>query len=96
MANLWPTYVFKINLPTLQRYAWSHPNRTTLAGNETVTEEDNLKDTRSTWLPSMFPGVENLAHKHGDTFTVSGLKAVYLKNTYVKGLADDMLFLISS
>ena len=95
MATLWPTYTFRVNLPVLHRYDWSHPNRTSLSGNETVTEEDNLPSTHSTWVPSMFTGVDNIAHKHGDTFTVSGLKAVYLKKTYCTGTPEDILVLVS-
>ena len=55
-GNLFPTHTFQINLPTLQRYSWSLPNRTTLDGNETVTEESNLPNTRSTWIPGLIPG----------------------------------------
>lgn len=83
----WPIYTFKVNLPTLQRYSSSLPNRTTLDGNETVTEEDALRATRTTWLASMFPGCNFVAqHKptseDGFLFTAYGKQAVYMKSLY--------------
>ena len=83
MSNpTWPVYTFQVNLPTLQRYSWSLPNRTQLAGNETVNEEDALPATRSTWLTNLFPGVQNIAEGNGFTFTAYGMQAVYLKKLY--------------
>jgi len=96
MSNpTWPVYTFRVNLQTLQRYGWSLPNRTQLAGNETSSEADNQIMTRSTWIPSLFPGVEHIAHKDSYTFTAYGAKAQYLKNMYVKGQPDDILQLVS-
>lgn len=96
MSNpTWPIYTFRVNLPTLHRYDWSHPNRTTLDGNETVTEEDALPATRSTWLANLAPGCNFIAEGDGFTFTAYGLQAVYLKNLYVKGQPDDVLQLVS-
>jgi hypothetical protein len=90
--TLWPTYTFQVNLPTLRAVDWSQPSRSTLDGNETVTEASNLPNTRTTWLPGMFPGVENIAQvvpgglntstQNGAIITASGLKAIYLKKTY--------------
>jgi hypothetical protein len=95
MSNpTWPVYTFTINLETLQRYSWSLPNRTKLDGNETVSEADNVKNTRSTWLTSLFPGVEHIAHKDGYTFTVYGSKAKYIKDMYATG-PDAMLRIVS-
>jgi len=95
MSNpTWPIYTFRVNLETLRRYDWLQPNRTTLDGNETVSEEDALKATRSTWLTNMFPGVSNIAEHDGVEFTAYGMQAVYLKNTYVKGQPDDLLQLV--
>ncbi len=90
----WPVYVFQVNLETLQRYSWSLPNRTTLSGNETTSEADQMKNTRSTWLTSMFPGVEHVAHADGYQFTAYGMKAVYYKNLYVTGSPDDLLKIV--
>ena len=94
----WPVYTFRVNLPTLQRYGWSLPNRTSLDGNETVTEADNQVMTRSTWLTNLFPGVENIAEHDGIEFTAYGMQAVYLKKTYCSDPANplvDMLTLVS-
>jgi len=90
----WPVYTFRVNLETLRRYDWVQPVATQLVGNETVIEADNLKYTRSSWLCSMFPGYEFIDDKQGVTFTAYGKKAQYLKDTYVKGLPDDILQLV--
>ena len=90
-----PVYTFQINLETLQRYDSVQPSATQLRGNETVTEADNFKYTRSTWLCSLFPGYEFIAKKEGVQFTAYGMKAQYLKDTYCKGLPDDILKLVS-
>lgn len=107
MTTLWPTYTFQVNLPTLRAVDWSQPSSTTLAGNETVTEASNLPKTRTTWIPGLTSGVENIAQsipgslsvgpQNGATITASGLKAVYLKKTYCSippnPLADVLIFL---
>lgn len=99
MSNpTWPVYTFQVNLPTLQRYGWSLPNRTSLAGNETVSEADNQIMTRSTWLTNLFPGVGNIAEKDGFQFTAYGMQAVYLKKLYCSETPNplvDVLTLIS-
>jgi hypothetical protein len=92
----YPVMVFQVNLQTLQYYSWCLPNRTYLEGNETVTEAANMKYTRSTWLPSLYSGVENLVHLEGNTITAYGEKAVYLRNTYATGKPDAVLVLVSS
>jgi hypothetical protein len=81
-------------LETLNRYSSSLPNRTQLSGNETVSEANNMKYTRSTWLTSLLSGTEHVFHKHGQMFTVYGLKAKYLKDLYVTGSPDDVLKLV--
>lgn len=91
----WPIHTFRVNLETLNRYSWSLPYNTQLEGNETVTEADNMKYTRSAWLATLFPGFEFIADKHGYTFTAYGQKATYLKNTYITGSPDDVLILVS-
>lgn len=97
MSNpTWPVYTFRLNLETLQRYSWSLPNRTSLAGNETVSEADIMKTTRSTWLTNLFPGCQFIAEKDGFTFTAYGMQAVYLKRLYATGTPDAILFLVSS
>lgn len=107
MATLWPTYTFQVNLPTLRSVDWSQPSRSTLEGNETVTEASNLPNCRTTWLPGLNNGVDNIAQsipsglnastQNGAIITASGLKAIYLKKTYCSippnPLADVLIFL---
>lgn len=92
---LWPTYVFQVNLQTVDKLSSSLPNSTVLKGNETVTEADQMKNTRSSWLASLFPGVEMVAHADGYQFTAYGQKALYYKKTYIKGSINDLLIQIS-
>ena len=49
------------------------------------TQESNFKNTRSTWLSSLIPGGGIRQLKDGNQFTVSGQKAIYLRNQYVSG-----------
>lgn len=91
---------FRVNLETVNRQGFLQPSRTTLEGNETVSEADNMKNTRSIWLPGLLlnnhEGIGPKGFlKHGDTFTVDGLQAAYLKKTYVTGAADDILQIVS-
>jgi hypothetical protein len=86
-----PIYLFKINLQSVDRYGWLQPNRTTLDGNEVVSEESETAATRSTWLTSLFSGVENIAHHDGDYIRAYGAKAEYLLKTYVTGSPYDVL-----
>ena len=76
-----------------------HPMRHQTDQDDAVSGRDNLKNDRGLWLPGLLGG-ENLAGSmgetnnksllgHGDTFTVKGLKAVYLKNTYTNGTVGD-------
>ena len=52
-------------------------------------EQNNFKLTRSVWLESSVAGgrIRNL--KHGDEFTVNGMKALYLRDHYVAGEWND-------
>ncbi len=101
-----PTIVFQVNLETVNRTGHLVPNRTEAATGETVAEADNMKNTRTLWLPGINaasniggrsgPGAGNGSNfKHGDQFTVKGMKAVYLKNLYVTGSVDDVLQIVS-
>jgi hypothetical protein len=91
-----PVIVFQVNLETQNRYGHLVPNSTTLTGNQTVSEADQLRNTRSTYIPGL-TGAENLLYKHGDTFTVKGQKATYLKKTHVSSPAspNDLLSIVS-
>lgn len=101
-----PVIVFQVNLDTQNRQGHLVPNRTETAGNETATEADNQMDTRTVWLPGA-QAANNIGgstgpvtgggsrFKHGDQFTVKGMKALYLKNLYVTGSIDDVLKIVS-
>jgi len=84
-----PVYTFKVNLETLERNSWLLPYMTQPTGNQTEAEADNFKFTRSTWTPDLIRA--NYFKKHDDTFTVSGLKGQYLKDTYATGEPDAVL-----
>lgn len=95
MTNPSPKITFQVNLETLNRQSHLVPNRTTTTGNEVTSEADNVKATRSTWVSSLFPGVEHIAHKDGDQIVAYGQKAVYLKRTYATGDVDALLKVVS-
>lgn len=97
---VYPVIVFQVNLETVDRQGSLQPSRTQLSGNETVTEADNFKNTRSIFIPGLTnTNIEGIGPsgylKHGDTFTVKGMKATYLKNIYASGNADDVLTIVS-
>jgi hypothetical protein len=65
-----------------------HPDRHQSDQDNAVAEFSNRENNRSTWLPGLLAG-ENRALKHGDQFTVNGLKALYIKDTYTSGVVGD-------
>jgi len=94
------TITFRVNLETVNRQGFLQPNRTTLAGNETVSEADNMRITRTIYIPGLLQtNVQGLGPKgylhHGDTFVATDSQAMYLKKTYVLGQADDVLQIVS-
>lgn len=93
----WPVITFRVNLPTLAPNA-ALPNRTALAGNEETSEAENQVSARTIFLPGLTGNVEGIGPQgflhHGDTFTVKGQKATYLKNTYVLGTTEDVLQIV--
>lgn len=89
--SLYPAITFQVNLETVDKLSNSLPNSIILNGNETVTEADQMKNTRSTWLTSMFSGVEMVAHADGYQFTAYGKKALYYRDLYVTGSVNDIL-----
>ncbi len=89
----WASKTFRVNLETVNRLGHLVPNAIQTRGNETVAEADNMKYTRSTFTPDGL--MNNRVFRHGDTFTVSGPTAHYLKTTYVLGSVDDLLQIVS-
>jgi hypothetical protein len=76
-----------------------HPMRHQDDQDNAITEKNNIRNTRGLWLPGLLAG-ENLAGSmgvtnirnrlgHGDRFTVKGLKAIYIKDTYTSGVTGD-------
>lgn len=102
---------FRVNLETVGTPGFLQPNRTTLDGNETVTEASCLKNTRTLYIPGLLnsnyagvgpnatfdPALATGYLNHGETFTVTGMQAVYLKKTYVSTPAaiTDVLQIVS-
>lgn len=94
------TITFRVNLETVNRQGFLQPNRTTLDGNETVSEADNMRATRTMYIPGLLhTNIEGIGPKgylhHGDEFTATNSQAMYLKKTYVLGNADDVLQIVS-
>lgn len=65
--------IFEVDLETLNRHSHVLPNVSTDA-------LDNFRNTRVTWFPNRLLG--NYKLKHGDTITVEGLSAVYLRDNF--------------
>lgn len=70
---------FRVNLETVNRTTHRTPydiiNQATLS--------DNFKSTRITWFPGLLR--DNRELRHGDTFTESGKKAIYLRDNITSG-----------
>jgi hypothetical protein len=93
-----PVITFRVNLETVDGLNTSLPNRMSVSGNEATSEAANVAGTRTIYLPGLIGNVEGIGPsgflKHGDTFTVKGSKATYLKNTYVLGSSNDVLQIV--
>ena len=92
-----PSFTFTVNLSLLPEEQIGpntnavsprmlHPTRHQDDQDNAVFEESNFKNTRSTWVPGLLAG-ENRAVKHGEVFTVTGSKGIYLRDTYGIGFA---------
>jgi len=79
------TIEFRVNLETALRE--SNVPVTNLRA-----EGDNFRETRDSWFPNDLRN--NRMFKHGDTFTVSGRRAKYLKDNYTSG-AYPLLTIVS-
>ena len=84
----------------MNRQGFLQPSRTTVDGNETVSEADNMSVGRSIYIPGLLHantqgiGPKGYLH-HGDTFIATGSQAMYLKKTYILGSVDDVLQIVS-
>ena len=63
-----------------------HPDQYQLSSDNGRTEAGNRATSRSSWLPGQLVG-ENRKLKDGDTFTKTGLKAIYIRDLYAVGFA---------
>ena len=74
-TNATPTITFQVNLTPTNSLSWSQPY--------TQAQAANFPLTNSTWFPDFL--TNNHALKHGNQFTVSGIRAIYLKNNFTTG-----------
>lgn len=98
-----PSITFRVNLALLSSEdlgantnssspAMLHPDQHQSSPDNGRFENANRVNTRSTWFPNQLLG--NRPLKHGDEFTVNGLKALYIRDNYAAGFArSDMAFL---
>lgn len=68
---------FRVNLSTVNELAHKPPYN--------QTEGVNFPKTRDIYIPNSLNNNRYKSLKHGDTFTVSGSDAIYLKNMYTTG-----------
>lgn len=99
-----PVIVFRANLtaPATEQIGPNTNARTTgvfspdtfqTSPDQGRTENSNRASLKSSWIPGLLDG-ENRVLKNGDTFTLSGEKAVYVKNTYTTG-TNPLLTIVS-
>lgn len=99
-----PTIVFRVKLDLLKSEvigpltnerstAMLPPDRYQESADTAITDVDNRKNYRSTWMPGITAS-NNVNKKHADTFTLIGSEAVYVKNTFATG--DDAIFVVVS
>jgi len=91
-----PTINFEVNLTLHSTEAFGpktnlvnphmlHPMRYQSDQDNAVAEQGNIVNTISSWLPGQLG--ENIKLKHGERFTLNGLKAIYVRDNYAEGYA---------
>lgn len=70
-----PTITFQVNLENPKALSFSQPY--------TQAEAANFKTTRVAYFPDLLR--DNRELKHGAQFTVSGLRALYLRDNFTTG-----------
>ena len=80
MAYLNPTITFKVNL-TPDLISILHPDRHQSDQDIAQAQAAHRASLRNTYIPGVLRG-ENIEMKHDGTFTVSGMKAKYILDTY--------------
>lgn len=98
-----PSITFRVNMSLLSNENFGamtnssnpsilHPDQHQNSPDRGRAESTYRANTRSAWLPSQIHGNRQL--KHGDEFTVNGMKAIYIRDNYAVGYArGDMAFL---
>jgi hypothetical protein len=94
---VWPSFTFTVDLSLFATEQIGpntnsadvdvlHADQYQSSPDQGRTETSNRQNTRSTWLPNLLAGL-NRQLKHGDSFIVTGEKALYIRDTYGKGFA---------
>jgi len=97
MADPHPTITFRVNLEltdseqvgantNARDVSILHPDLHQTSADQGRLDKSNRVNTRSTWNPGLLAG-KNRALKDGEEFTVFGLQALYLRDTYAVGFA---------
>lgn len=95
---MYPTITFQVNLavPREEKIgpitnsdnsAILHPDRHDNDQDRAITNISNHSSEKITWLAGLLGG-SNINLKHGDTFTLSGQKAEYVRKMFVAPSAD--------
>ncbi len=96
MSRPKPAITFQVNTETLNRQGGILPNNIQLNGNETVSEADEQKNTRSiAFIPGANAGMNVTGYSHGQTFTLYGNDALYIKRLYCLGTVDSLLSVVT-
>jgi hypothetical protein len=74
-TNATPTITFQVNLTPPNSLSWSQPFASSFAS--------TIPSQISTWFPDLI--LDNHDLKNGNQFTVSGIRAIYLKNNFTTG-----------
>lgn len=92
-----PAITFSVNVETLNRQGHLVPSSVQLNGNETISEADQQKYNHTiAMIPGLGMGNMPNGYHHGDTFTLYGNQALYMKNLHATGLPDALLVVVST
>jgi len=95
---MYPTITFQVNLEVpktedigansnVREVTMLHPDRYDTDQDRAVTNISNHSSEKITWLSGLLAG-SNINLKNGDTFTLSGSKAEYVRKMYVAAPSD--------
>lgn len=92
-----PAITFMVNTETVNRQGHLVPNRVEASGNESRSEADDQKYRRTiAMLPGLLMANMPTNYHHGETFTLYGQQALYMKNLYANGNVGDLLSVVST